>query len=135
MKRIKPTIMLLLLMLLILSSCTKVVSETYEVIPVVIVDAAYTPAFTTTSAINGKIQTHYHAASGYVEIAVKGHNEILGGVTYYERFSEYVGEEVWAINRIRVYDNDRIKETVISVFQLKEQAERILNIEMEDKNG
>lgn len=117
-----------LLMLLILSGCAKVVSETYEVVPAVVTDASYTPAFVTNSADSkGHITTHYHSASGHVEIVCKGRNEILGGVSFYERFYDHIGDEVWAIIRIRAYDSDKVKETVVNLFETKEQAERIIN--------
>lgn len=117
------------LILIFFAGCAKEVSERYEIVPAVITDAVYIPSMTTVSIVNGKPQTQVHPASGHVEIVCKGRNEILQGVSFYERFYEHVGDNVWASSRIRVYDNDRIRETVINIFEDKEQAERILKLE------
>lgn len=128
MKKLEVVIVLLLVVLL--TGCAKVMTETYEVVPAVVTDASYTPAFVTSSADSkGHITTHYHSASGHVEIVCKGRNEILGGVSLYERFYDHIGDEVWAIIRIRVYDNDKVKETVVNLLETKEQAERLIDTE------
>ena len=112
-----------------LSGCAKVVSESYEVVPAVITDAEYTPAYTVYSYTNKQMQAHHYPESGGVEIVVKGRNEWLSGVSFYERFKDCVGDEVWAIIRIRAYDNDKVKEKVINLFLEREQAERVLEQE------
>lgn len=131
MRKVKVALVVLLL-LVILSGCARVVSETYEVVPAVVVSANYTPPFVTSSSVNGKVQTQYHAASGSVKIVCKGRNEFLGGVSFYERFYDHIGDEVWAIIRIRAYDSDKVKETVINLLETKEQAERLLDAERID---
>lgn len=109
-----------------LTGCAEVVSERYEIVPAVVTDARYTPACTQITTNGKSINTQYYPASGSIEIVCKGRNEFLYGVSYYDRFYDCIGDEVWAINRIRVYDNDAIKERVINLFTDKEQAERVL---------
>ncbi len=108
--------------------CAKVVSERYEVVPAVVTDAHYTPPRTQTTTDGKNIRTQTYPASGYIEIVCKGRNEYLSGVSYYYRFHDCIGDEVWALNRIRVYDNDDIKERVVNLFADKEQAERVLEV-------
>ena len=119
-------ICLLFVCALSLTGCAKVVSERYEVVPAVITNASYTPAHTQIITNGKNINTQYYPASRSNKIVCKGRNEYLYGVSYYDRFHDCIGDEVWAINRIRVYDNDDIKERVINLFVDKEQAERVL---------
>lgn len=119
-------ICLLFVCALSLAGCAKVVSERYEVVPAVVTDAHYTPPRTQITTDGKSIHTQLYPASGYVKFVCEGRNEFLSGVSFYERFHEHVGDEVWALNRIRVYDNDDIKERVVNLFADKEQAERVL---------
>lgn len=127
MKRYIAILLLFVCVLFELTGCAKVKTERYEVVSTVITNARYTPARTEYKTDSkGRITPHYYAASGLVEFVCKGRSEYLNGVSYYDRFCDHIGEEVWAINRIRAYDNDKIKERVVNLFETKEQAETVL---------
>lgn len=125
MKRYIAICLLSVCVLFGLTGCTKVVSERYEVTTAVVTYADYTPARTEIITNGKRAYKEYYPASGYVKLVCKGRIEYLQGASFYERFHEHIGDEVWAVNRIRVYDNDNVKERVVNLFEDRDQAERV----------
>ena len=113
----KILILITLAILVLLTSCAKLISTEYEEIEVKITDTYYRAPYRT-PVRTGKTTTYiFHPAAYYTYVEYEGIEYTLGGSNTYNKYKNKVGQTVHGKLEINTYDNDTIKYNIIEIWE------------------
>ncbi len=116
MKYKRKTFILLIMLVFILSGCSKCISTKSEFVDVTVIDEYYKESYSTPVFVGGSLRYFiYHPDEYIITVEYDGTRYRIEGASTYKKYSDRIGDTVTGILEARTYDNGSVIYDIIEL--------------------